>query len=484
MNYSKEWIKQFQDNSMCLNEKAKEFESVLHVIFKKFNVIITSRVKDINSLSEKIIRKNYVSKYPEEKNIFEFLQDGIGIRIICLEHNEENSIYEELKKCYFGNVHFKDNVNFDKKSIEDQPEKLDNGHPIYRIDGHIDSFPFELQIKSLSHMLWGEIEHLLIYKNYKCSIGSSFFKTQTDQIFNDLIAINDRISDLKKYAIKDTLEQELEEIKEISKLILQKRCENIILELYTGIRIDFRHLYKAIIDECFYKCNVVYKEPQKKRKNVDENDMQDLIYLTFCNLLEQLKNIPKNAITKNFVIKSNESLFKQNKHENKTFELIKELVKEDDWALFFSIMVYLNENDEMKFFPNFISNIVKLFHISFETELFFNNFTASLHEEKDFNLINGRYLNKMKAVIRGSVLYLNELSVYNDLSRNEQEVIINYVYIISNECAKNGKIDKANIKILFYHLKISDEESEKYLMEYKADFIDNQSFIDVLGRLS
>ena len=51
-----------------------------------------------------------------------------------------------------------------------QPQLQRNGFTIYRIDGYYlfngRKVNFELQIKSMVHSFWSEIEHQVVYKKY------------------------------------------------------------------------------------------------------------------------------------------------------------------------------------------------------------------------------------------------------------------------------------------------------------------------------
>ncbi len=54
-------------------------------------------------------------------------------------------------------------------------------------------FNFELQIKSLVNVFWGEIEHKIIYKNNNYTVWDSFFKDIMGSINENLSMIDKQL---------------------------------------------------------------------------------------------------------------------------------------------------------------------------------------------------------------------------------------------------------------------------------------------------
>ena len=170
-------ITAFSDEAFqkLINEKRRKIEEILseftYASEEKISKSVNSRIKSVESLKEKIKRKNYISKWnieSEEKNelqkkICANLPDLLGYRINCYFRNDEEIVYSKLKDF------LKNNENID---IEENSNLLPkNGHKIYKLACKYKEmsniFSFEVQVKSLIHDTWGEVEHSIVYKSKK-----------------------------------------------------------------------------------------------------------------------------------------------------------------------------------------------------------------------------------------------------------------------------------------------------------------------------
>ncbi|MDZ5010960.1 (p)ppGpp synthetase, partial [Clostridium perfringens] len=120
-----------------------------------------------------ILRNSYYKKYKNSEEFISNLSDLVGVRIECRFIEDEKTIHKMLKKHFNikglkGYFYNDDNANIRLELESKQPQKQKNGFGIYRIDGLYQhnnrSIKFELQIKSLVNIFWGEIEHKVIYK--------------------------------------------------------------------------------------------------------------------------------------------------------------------------------------------------------------------------------------------------------------------------------------------------------------------------------
>ncbi len=126
---------------------------------------VQSRVKEEDTFEEKIFRKNYirdwdVSESKEENQHLIKLQltDLIGIRINCFFASHESRLYNELQL-------YRSKLPECVLSFDENTEQA-NGHPIYKFSGiYKEQYHFEVQIKSIVHNVWGEVEHKTVYKN-------------------------------------------------------------------------------------------------------------------------------------------------------------------------------------------------------------------------------------------------------------------------------------------------------------------------------
>jgi len=126
---------------------------------------IESRVKEARTFEEKLLRKDYIQKWDVSDSIKENqeyirqnLTDLIGLRINCHFVNYEEAFYLYFKRTANNQNDFV--FNFEENIIQK------NGHTIYKFSGTYKGiYHFEVQIKSIVHNVWGEVEHKTVYKN-------------------------------------------------------------------------------------------------------------------------------------------------------------------------------------------------------------------------------------------------------------------------------------------------------------------------------
>lgn len=171
----KAFIKYLQEN---LNPNQRIFENP------------ESRIKSYDSFSEKIYRKGYIQSWQvtedKDKNkelIMRRLPDLIGFRITCFFLDTEPSIYRLLKN-------YNDCGKFDGITIDFNENRTQkNGHAIYKVTGKYNNkYCFELQIKSIMHNIWGEVDHKTIYKSRDFDPNIETKKSISEELFNILEA--------------------------------------------------------------------------------------------------------------------------------------------------------------------------------------------------------------------------------------------------------------------------------------------------------
>ena len=131
------------------------------------------RIKSKESLKEKLIRNHFYLDYKTPEEAIDNLHDLIGITIECRFIRNEHELYQSL----FSHFDKTNDRFFVCKQDHDlyldlkapQPQLQRNGFTIYRLDGYYlfnnQRINFELQIKSLVHNFWSNIEHEVVYKN-------------------------------------------------------------------------------------------------------------------------------------------------------------------------------------------------------------------------------------------------------------------------------------------------------------------------------
>ena len=89
--------------------------------------------------------------------------------------------------------------------------------------------PYELQIKSLVHCLWGEVEHSLFYKKYDYIISNSYYAQLMQSMDKELENIDGQICALKSHLEQSDTDQS-KNVREIAAYLLSKSCKDILGE--------------------------------------------------------------------------------------------------------------------------------------------------------------------------------------------------------------------------------------------------------------
>ncbi|MGE7827629.1 hypothetical protein [Paenibacillus sp. NPDC093718] len=232
-------------------------ENVIDKLGNKLS--LQARVKGPTSLREKIIRKRYYDKYHNPDQFIKELPDLIGLRLVCLLHSEEREIYRELLKIFTHSLErgFKclpgtntSGEAYFKILLEAQPETQKNGEDIYRIKcvwvDNNEEFPMELQIKSLINMFWGEMEHMLVYKNYQYLVGSDFYGELMKTILGLLKNIDSQLKGIQNQLGTKDPHSQLQEIKQMVAKFMYDTYQPRI-DLLLKCSLDCREVYDAII---------------------------------------------------------------------------------------------------------------------------------------------------------------------------------------------------------------------------------------------
>lgn len=227
-------------------------------------IILQDRVKSSESLSEKIIRKNYYEKYKgKHKHFISRLPDLIGIRIVCFLNDDEELVVNDLNKLFK-----EDSSNFKgykciengKESnlyieLKDKPDIQKNQNPIYKYaciwSRNGENFNVEIQVKSLIHMFWGELEHMLIYKNYNYLVDSNFYSEIMDSTYHLLKNVDNQLKVIQNHLHANDKSKEIKEVKEMIAKILHKNIQKKIEECL-NCKIDLRELYDSLVSLLFH----------------------------------------------------------------------------------------------------------------------------------------------------------------------------------------------------------------------------------------
>ena len=159
-------------------------------------VAVHSRVKSRESLREKLLRNKFYLQYKDPLTAIQSLSDIVGVTLECRFIRNEAELYHALQRDFSapnedGYAICLQNPDILLNLGMPQPQLQRNGYAIYRVDGKYrfnDLYiGFELQIKSLVHRFWSEIEHEVVYKNQEMVRNARFMKEMLSSIRDSLV---------------------------------------------------------------------------------------------------------------------------------------------------------------------------------------------------------------------------------------------------------------------------------------------------------
>ncbi|MDA1869463.1 RelA/SpoT domain-containing protein [Bacillus cereus] len=269
-----------EDSKRYLAEKEDEFKkyqgqitSELEKILKKNSEIkdymLNGRVKKPDSLKEKVIRKiKFYEDSEGHANIFidKLLDDVIGIRILCLLNEDEKKIHDSLQGYFKDPLMINDQEHLvnDSQSLsfpylayffEEQPVPQKNGKGIYKLklkyipeEGKF--INIELQIKSLTHMFWGELDHMLFYKNYKYNLENELYAKMMFSVNGMLENLDTQLKDLKTHMSQS---DKIKDTQNMLTKILYNSLHDDIKNIH-DVELDLREVYTLLSQLFFVRC--------------------------------------------------------------------------------------------------------------------------------------------------------------------------------------------------------------------------------------
>lgn len=319
---------------------------------------INRRVKSVPSVKEKIIRNNSYKEFDSSEEFISNLSDLIGIRIECRFIEDEYRIYGMIKRCFSmrhsdGYCYNSLNKNIRLELDGPQPQKQKNGFEIYRIDGVYDYngelFNFELQIKSLVNVFWGEIEHKIIYKNNNYTVWDSFFKDIMGSINENLSMIDKQL-----HIIDDQFKQLNTINPSVRKNQIETTLSKMIYDIFSikikesiGFIVDFRKSCDTIMKYIFRSNHA---------ENLDEYNM------TLVKTFSRLNHISENKIDFTHEIMFEREIKLEDEFSRIMGEtIIASLNCDFQWNIFFRILFAIELGNNVEDFETFIQFIKERF---------------------------------------------------------------------------------------------------------------------------
>lgn len=384
-----ETIETYEEKKIILREASKEIIDFLEDHFLEYeNVVnVSGRLKTCDSLKEKILRQDFYLRYKTPENLISNLSDLIGFRIECRFIVDEKDVYQKTLKFFDiedeenpGYFYSQKNQDLLLKLSDSQPQVQKNGFHIYKIDGIYKfgeiKINFELQIKSMVNMFWGEVEHKVLYKNYKYMLAEDLFKNMMDTLMQNLVMIDSQLMILNDH---------LKDIDEPTKLKSQEQLEailsKIVYDIYSnktreefGVVIDYRDACDTIIAYVL----------RKNGKNLDYDKH-------LFDVLEKISKLAKADLhIGNYMNFEKEVRYEDDFSRRVGETIIKVINKDFKWNLFFKIILRLETGEKHKDFENFIG-------------YFRDSFLYNLEHNKD---LNTKYTEHEKRMIIDYTMYL------------------------------------------------------------------------------
>ncbi|MEQ2628460.1 (p)ppGpp synthetase [Peptoniphilus lacrimalis] len=353
---------------------------------------LSTRIKTPQSLREKLIRRNYYIKYPTPFEGFKKVPDLIGLRIECRFIKDEKEIYQKIIdefRIYCGKGYYASNINKNiRLNLEDiQPQVLNNGFKIYKLDGLYKnsktSYSFELQIKSLVNLFWGEIDHKILYKNYNYMIVEDFFRDIMHSIIDNLFMVDKQLMILYDHVTnsdasgKDPAEKQLKVL--LSKIIHDVFINKIYGEL--GFVFNIKVSTDIIVEFIFMKL----------KKNKDNSYGEDFISL--INRINEISTLDMNL--EEYINVDEKPKFYDSFTRNIGNLILDSLNKDFEWNIFFKIITTIDRESDNQIFEDFI-HFVRYQYTLLILNLF-ENFDLSEDDKRDIeNFILNLVIDKFK----------------------------------------------------------------------------------------
>ncbi len=267
-----------------MEDKLKEFITYLKEALSENQKIyenIESRIKGEDSFKEKIYRKDYIEKWDVSQNkqdnqnlIALHLPDLLGFRINCFFWQDEEKIYYLLQDYYQEGKLDGFKLNFNENC------KQKNGHIINKVSGiYKEHYCFEIQIKSIMHNIWGEVEHKTVYKSREYDADIDSKKAITEEVFNILQASDKQLISL--FSRKNDKRQLIYALfYEQTKAKISNLCRTEILAVH------YRGFFRIFMDSQsingitqYVAYTLLEKEYQKMQPSLNKQDTKNVAEL-------------------------------------------------------------------------------------------------------------------------------------------------------------------------------------------------------------
>lgn len=344
----------------------------------------------------------------------------------CIENGKQDNFYIELKE---------------------EPDIQKNQNPIYKYsciwsrNGKL--FNVEIQVKSLIHMFWGELEHMLIYKNYNYLVDSNFYSEIMDSTYHLLKNVDNQLKVIQNHLNDNDKSKEIREVKEMIAKILHKNIQKHIEECL-GCKIDLRELYDCLV-------SISYHDVAKTNK-VFEKANHYIVKASQFKLTRDQLNLRSEILLERNNIGQAEGI-------KELSNLLDSLLKSNDiyWSLLYVTFSHLemdSEDEYTSIIQSISDKIIKLFRMGYLGDI----------------TINTNASNYLNSAILSSII--SALSYYKKIDFiNKREQIVNIVSEFIQEYQESIE-------------ELTTDERNEDVLNYITCFLSSQIIIAVDGKIS
>lgn len=438
-----ETLRIIQSQDDILHKVAGELEKFFNDSFfiKDHFLNVNYRIKSQESLTEKILRHNFYMKYKTPENLVKNLSDLIGFRIECRFVEDEERIYNEIVELfeyeepdgYFSNPI---NSNIMLKLVDRQPQMQKNGFEIYKIDGKYSkddlTVNFELQIKSLVNVFWGDIDHKILYKNYNYMLRENFLRDIMSSIKDHLTMIDRQLMLMYKHVngldTSNVIGKKTQFYGLMSKIINDIYTFKVREEI--GFVVDFKKSTDVIVDYIFTKAG------EEDSDNYSQN---------FLKVLNRLNQISEDStIFDNYIDFERKLFFNDDFTRKLGRKILNVLNKDFRWNLFFRIIFEIEGGEKADLFEDFIHYLRYKFYDSIQITIEDKDLS---HQEKDYiitfvldkifecfsietsiDFVNECSTKKLKDHIRQKLNNINNFHDWEEIEAEISNIILNHTF--------------------------------------------------------
>ena len=318
-------------------------------------VSLHTRIKTPESLKEKLLRNKFYLHFDDPGDVLMYLSDLIGITIECRFIRNEAEIYKMLFDHFpvsgSGFCVSKDDPSFFLNMHMPQPQIQRNGFTIYRIDGYYMysgmRINFELQIKSLVHRFWSEIEHEVIYKNTDIVVFDHFMKDMLGAIRDNLDVVDRQLEIMYNELSDETRHAAIGMNQENFKILMASSINELVnrkMKESVGFSTDFKKC-SSILTQYIYIRDFINSDLAREH-------MVD--YLEHLNFLSEAD------------LDFSSRIFMDRYQSEDAFcgklgEYLQMMMNEDfEWHIFFVMLFAIRNEDVMRDFDDFLHVIMIL----------------------------------------------------------------------------------------------------------------------------